>query len=157
MSSEVNISLNNIQNIKTVNIKGVGVVRVRRLGAGEELDLSLKLRRLGKLVRELSKIDFMQFDSAKPEDLKKIEKLNKRVDAISDEIAAIKTFELQTYKRCFSDDKNGEIVDLIINTLSEEERVEFFKQIFGAKKEIDVAEPLTPEEAEELIKGGTDE
>jgi hypothetical protein len=149
MDTSVSISLNNIQNIKTVNIEGIGVVKVRRLGAGEDLDLSVKVRRLGKLIDELSAIDFTKYDAKKPEDLKEIEKLTKRAEAISDEVAEIKRFEFETYKRCFSDDKDGALVDVIMNTLTEAERAELFKQIFNEKKQIEAPKTVLADESEE--------
>src|SRR5690606_36906241 len=124
--ADISISLSNIQHVKTVNIEGLGVLKVRKLGAGEDLDLSFKQRRLGKLIEELSKIDFTSLDTSKPSDIKKIEKLAKKAEALGDEIAEIKKFEFETYKRLLSDDKNGEIVDVIMNTLTDQERAELF-------------------------------
>lgn len=147
--ADISLSLNNIQNIKTVNIEGVGVIRVRRMGAGEELDLSNKLRRLGKIIDELSAIDFTKHDASKPEDLKKIAKLAKRAEALSDEVTDIKRFEFDTYKRCISDDKNGEVVDLIMNTLTEDERTALFKEIFGIKKPVEAPDPVKLESSDE--------
>jgi len=158
MESEVSISLNNIQNIKTVNIVGIGVVRVRKLGAGEELDLSAKTRQLGKLVAELSDMDFTKFDANKPEDVEKLSELSKRAEAIADEIEDIQKFEFDTFKRCFSDDENGKVVDVIMNTLTNEERGELFKQVFGRKKQVDVPAAVTPEkEADKPGEVTTDE
>jgi len=152
MESEVSISLNNIQNIKTVNIVGIGVVRVRKLGAGEELDLSAKTRQLGKLVAELSDMDFTKFDANKPGDVGKLAELSKRAEAIADEIEDIQRFEFDTFKRCFSDDENGKVVDAIMNTLTNEERGELFKQVFGRKKQVDAPAAVTP--AQEVDKSG---
>lgn len=117
----------------TVNIEGVGVVRVRRLGAGEELDLSDKMRRLGAIINQLSKIDFRGLDSANSEDAKKISKLSKKAELLSSEITEIKRFELKAYKKCFSDDANGKVVDILMDTLTDEERIELFKRIFNPK------------------------
>lgn len=149
MDTDTSISLNNIQNIKTVNIEGVGVVKVRRLGAGEDLDLSTKLRRLGKLIDDLNTFDFTKYDAKKPDDLKEIEKLAKKAEAISDEVAEIKKFEFETYKRCLSDDEGGAVVAIIMNTLTEIERAELFKQIFSAKKQIESPEITLADETEE--------
>jgi len=146
--TDISISLNNIQNIKTVNIEGVGIVKVRRLGSGEELDLSSKIRRLGKLIDELSRIDFTVLDANKPEDLAKITKLTRRVEELSDEISAIKESEFEVYKKCFTDDEGGRIVDIIMNTLSEQERAELFRQIFGDVKELDTPDNIVAEVVE---------
>lgn len=145
--ADISISLNNIQNIKLVNIEGVGDLTVRRLGAGEELDLSTKQRRLLKLLDELEKVDQSKFDTTKPEELKKLTKLTRRLDVITDEISEIKKFEFNTYKRCLSDNKNGEIVDLIMNTLTDEERAKLFVEIFGNKKEVTAPDAVTPDES----------
>lgn len=149
--ADISISLANIQTIKTVNIEGVGVLKARRLGSGEELDLSVKLRRFSNLVNELSAMDFMSLDAEKPDDYKKIQKMKKRASEISEEIEAVKRFELETYRRLLSDDQDGKVVDVIMDTLSDEERTELFKQIFGSKTEMEKPEPLTSKEAEDLI------
>jgi len=150
--SEITISLNNIQNIKTVNIEGHGAIHARKLGSGEELDLSAKMRRTGKIIEELSAIDFTKFNTGKPEDLKKVTKIANRAEELSDELEAIKRFEFNTYKNLLSDDKNGKVVDVIMNTLSEKERAALFDQIFG---EIKVLE--TPEEKTEDVAEARDE
>lgn len=143
--TDLSISLSNIQNTKTVHIEGIGDFTVRRMGAGEELDMSFKMRRLNQILSELEKFDFTKFDLSKKDDIKQVEKLEKRMTKLSDEIAEIKKFELATYKKCFTDENNGENVDLLLNTLTELERAELFKQIFGENKEIDRDEPVKPE------------
>lgn len=144
--ADISLSLNNIQNIKTVNIEGVGVLKVRRLGAGEELDLSAKLRRLVKVIEELNKIDFTSLDATNPEDFKKISQLTTKAEALSEEATEIKKFEFETYKRCLSDDDGGKVVDVIMNTLTESERAELFNQIFGDKKPVDAPDTVQPDE-----------
>lgn len=135
--ADISISLNNVQNVKTVNIEGLGVIRARRLGSGEELDLSTRMRRTGKILDELSAMDFTKFDTSNPEELKKLKRLTKRAELLSDELDDIKRFEFNTFKRCMSDEKDGEVVDVIMNTLTDRERGELFKQIFGVVKQID--------------------
>jgi len=150
--TEISISLSNIQNIKTVNIEGVGIIRARRLGAGEELDLSDKMRRLSKIINELQDIDFTKFDTTKKEDIEEFKKVSKRAEKLSDEVTEIKKFEFNTYKRCFSDDKNGEIVEQIMNTLSQPERDELFKQIFNPPTIVETPELVEAAESEEKAK-----
>lgn len=146
--TDISISLSNIQNIKTVKIDPIGVIRVRRLGAGEELDLSDKLRRLGKIVNELQDMDFAKFNSGSDDDLEQIKKLSKRAEKLSDEISDIKRYEFTTYKKCLSDDDGGKVVDEVMNTLSDEERSELFKQIFNPKI-VESSEDVTPDEAKD--------
>lgn len=148
MTDTISISLKNVQNIKTVNIEGVGVFRVRKLGAGEELDLSTKRRKMISASNEIVKIK-SKIDSIK--DLEEQERLATkelpRIDKLTEELTNIKAFELETYKKCFSADK-PELVDELLDSLSEEERTELFNQIFGTPKII---------EKEETIETETDE
>lgn len=139
--SEMTISLSNIQEVKSVPIKGVdgkvlGVLNARKLGSGEDLDLSQKLRRLNKVIDELTSIDFSGLDATKEEDQKQIEKLSKRASKLSDELSEIKEFEFNTYKKLLSDDQDGKVVDVVMNTLTEAERGKLFMQIFGDRMEI---------------------
>lgn len=147
--ADISIALNNVQNVKTVNIEGLGVLTVRKLGAGEDLDLSSKMRRLGKVIDELSAIDFSKLDARKPEHLKIIEKESKRAEALSDELAEIKRFEFNMYKRCLSDDQGGKVVDVVMNTLTEQERAALFMEIFGENRKLDVPDVVKPETEDE--------
>lgn len=149
----VNISLGNIQNIKEVYIEELGkTIRIRRLGAGEELDLSSKMRRLGRIVDELSKIDFTVLDANEEEDRKEIEKLSKRAEKLSYEITEIKQFELDTFSKCLSDLDGGKVVKSLLNMLSDEERSEFFRQVFNPPTIVDAPEAVETPESEEKDK-----
>lgn len=151
MADNISISLNNIRNVKDVYIEDLKIaVKVRRLGAGEELDLSDKLRRLNAIIVELQAIDFSSLIGiANPtkEQQKEIKAISKKAEDLTSEINEIKRFELQTYKRCFTDDKNGENVELLLNSLSDEDRGELFRQIFNPKVIEAPSEPVS--EAEE--------
>lgn len=158
--ADISISLNNIRNTKSLYIEDLGVAfTVRKLGAGEELDLSDKMRRLSEIAKELQGVDFMKYDLTKEEDRKDIEKLEKRVSKLSDEIGEIKRFELSTYKRCFTDDANGENVEKLLNSLSDEDRGQLFKSIFDPITHVEAPEsvetdevasqPMTAEQAEQ--------
>lgn len=151
MTDTLQISLSNIQNIKNVNIEGVGIFRVRKLGAGEELDLSTKMRRLMEIATDLGKLNLTEVDENTPEGAKIFAKHSGTVSKYTKEIDDIKRFELETYKKCFTDDENGKKVDFLINALSDTERAELFKQIFGTPKEIDTPEAVKADEK------GTDE
>lgn len=143
MADTVSISLNNIQNIKTVKIDGLGVFKVRKLGAGEQLDLSDRLRRLNQLIIQLDNMDFEQFDTGKPpteKQRKELLKMQNKASAMMDEVNEIKKFEFATYKRCFQDNKNGKKVDELFNILSDEDRGELFRQIFEPPKPIEAPE-----------------
>ena len=142
--NSIKISLSTIRNTKKVFIDGIGGFTVRKMGAGESLDLSSSTRRLGKILEELHSIDFTKYDLDKKEDRVEIDKLQEHVDELSNEITEIKRAELDAFKRCFEDDNGGKNVDLLIDTLTETERSILFAQIFEEKEAID--KPLLPEE-----------
>jgi hypothetical protein len=140
--ADISISLNNVQDIRTVHIEGLGVLKVRKTGSGEDLDLSFKRRRVNKLIDELSAIDFSSLDTKKPSDLKKMERLSQRADAIQDEITEIKKLEFEIYKHLLSDDKGGAIVDVVMNTVSDTGRAEIFRRAFAETKPISTLETV---------------
>lgn len=136
--TQVSISLSNIQNIKTVNIEGIGVFKVRRLGPGEEYDLSMKRRRLIKLAEEVAEIQKKMnslTDEAAREDFAQSEM--KKIDSLSDEVAKIQKNELEVYKRCFTDDANGEKTDHLIDMLTNDERMKLYSLIFASEENTD--------------------
>ena len=139
--SDMNISLYDVKTYKTVNIPEIGVFKVRELGSGEGLDLSAKQRRLSKIITELRSTDFTKYDLTDKEQEKEFNELSKHVDALADELAEIKRYEFETYKRCFTDNKKGKLVDELMSILTEEERGALFDQIFHVK-------PVTVETAE---------
>lgn len=132
--ADISLSLKSIQNTRTVKIEGEGVLTIRKLGSGEDLDLSIKRRRMNKLIDELNSIDFSGLDVAKKDDLKKLETLSKKVEGIQEEIAQIKQYEFELYKSLLSDDKDGKVVDLVMKTLSDKERAEIFNRAFSQDK-----------------------
>lgn len=129
--ADISISLSNVQNIKTVNIEGLGVFKVRRLGPGEEYDLSTKRRRLAKIAEEMGVIK-KHIDELKTEEEKESYALKHmgKIDALSEEIGSIQKHELDTYKGCFTDDANGEKTDKLIDSLTADERVKLYQMIF---------------------------
>ncbi len=131
--ADIKISLSNIQNIKSVLIEPFGDFKVRKLGAGEELDLSERLRRLNKIVLELQQMerDNVQEDIPTPEGLKKLETIQKRTDKLSEEISEIKKFEIETYSRCFDDGEGGVRTKELFQTMSADDRTAVFKAIFN--------------------------
>lgn len=126
------ISLNNIRNTKSLYIEEIGSFTVRKLGAGEELDLSDKLQRLSEILKELNAIDFTKFDTTREDGIKELNKISKKADTLTKELNEIQRFELMTYKKCFSDDNNGKNVDELLDSLSIQDRVNLFKTLFDA-------------------------
>lgn len=137
--SDVNISITNIRKTKRVLIEGIGTFTVRKLGAGEELDLSDKLRRLGDILTELKAIDFTKYESATEEHVKELNAIRKRAEKLTKEVHQIQRFELDTYTKCFTDDNDGKDVKILLDTLSAEDRSALFQTIF--KPVVPVANP----------------
>jgi hypothetical protein len=129
--ADISISLSNVRNIKTVRIEELGVFTVRRLGPGEEYDLSIKRRRLAKIGEEMSEIK-SEMDAI--EDEKDREKFATshlaKINQLSDEITDIQKYELDVYKRCFTDEANGQNTDKLINSLTADERLKLYSMIF---------------------------
>lgn len=138
--SDITISLSNIQNIKTVNITGLGVFKVRRLGAGEEYDLSTKRREIAKAVREMMKINSdMNLITDEAEQEKFATKNLPKIDKLQQKVSKLQNEELEAYKRCFTDDNGGKNTDKLIDVLSPEERIKLYDAIFNPKEEDDEA------------------
>lgn len=150
--ADITISLSNVHNIKRVHIDEIGDFEVRKMGAGEELDLSDKLRRLNEIIEELNAIDFSKINMQKPtkKSIKELETVSKKADSLMEEINEIKRFELESYARCFNDNADGVNTKKLLDSLSEEDRAELFKQIFSPakvlKREDIVPEPAPAEE-----------
>ena len=147
--ADITISLSNVHNIKRVHIDEIGDFEVRKMGAGEELDLSDKLRRLNEIIEELGAIDFDKINIKNPtkKDIKAMEGLTKKADSLMEEINEIKRFELETYARCFNDNADGVNTKKLLDSLSDEDRAELFKQIFNPAKVLK-KEDVTPKVAE---------
>lgn len=154
MADTLQISLSNIQNIKNVIIEGHGAFSVRKLGAGEELDLSTKMRRLMTIATELNKLNLTDIDENTPEGAATLAKHTDVISKYTEEINDIKRFELETYKKCFKDDNDGKNVDFLINGLTDAERGALFSQIFDIKPPLEMPDTLLADEKKE---GKTDE
>lgn len=142
--SDLRISLNNIRNVKKVYIDGIGGFTVRKLGAGEELDLSDKMRRLGEILKELQAIDFTKYDVSKEDDKAELEAISKHADTLTQEVSQIQRFELETYKQCFEDDQDGKNVDKLLDSLSAQDRANLFNEIFNPVQAVEPPQPLEP-------------
>lgn len=134
--ANISIALSNVQNTKTVNIEELGVFTVRRLGPGEEYDLSVKKRRLIRIMEELNAIKYKMDNADSPTEMEQFADANlKKINKLSDEIVDIKGYELNLYKKCFIDDANGEKTDTLINTLTEDERTKLYGLIFDESRD----------------------
>lgn len=152
--ADITISLSNVHNVKKVHIDEIGDFKVRKMGAGEELDLSDKLRRLNEIIEELNELDFKGINLKNPskKDIAELKRLTKRSESLMDEINEIKRFELECYARCFDDGEDGKNTKKLLDSLDDESRAELFKQIFDQPKVLKKPESATLPEDEEPVK-----
>lgn len=146
--ADITISLSNVHNVKKVHIDEIGDFKVRKMGAGEELDLSDKLRRLNEIIEELNDLDFTGINLAKPtkKDITELKRLTNRSEKLMEEINVIKRFELEAYAKCFDDGGDGSKTKELLDSLSDEDRSALLNAIFGKAKIVEVPEePVAPE------------
>lgn len=153
--ADLTIGLNNIKHFKTVKIEDIGVFRVRKLGSGEELDLSRESRKLTKLLTELNSMNIGNINLKTKKGQAELKKKETRITEITDEMNRIKEFELDTYRQCFEDENNGKDVDKLIKLLTDEERLDLFRQIFDPP--IIVKTPETAESEDSTTKEASNE
>ena len=126
--ADISIALSDVQNVKTLEVKGMGDFVVRKLGPGEELNLSVKRRRLVQISSEMTALkDEMDKLTDDEERDKFATKHLKHIDKLSEEITQIQKYELDTYKRCFTGEKSDELID----ALTPEERMKIYAMLFA--------------------------
>lgn len=108
--ADITISMSNVVKTKTVLIEPLGEFKVRRLGAGESLDLSAKQRRLNNILIELEAFDLnamLKITDPTEEEQKLLNETMKKSDSLMQEVSDIRVFELDTFKKCFDDSGSG--------------------------------------------------
>lgn len=85
---------------RQVNIEGLGSLTARRIGAGEGLDLSLKLNRKNQIISELYALDIDTLKDKK--DLKKLNSYEKKMSDLMLEASDISEYEYRLYRKCLS-------------------------------------------------------
>ena len=126
MATDFSISLADVQNIKTVELTGLGVIKVKKLdssvgftikdGEFRMMKLSVQMNQLGKSIQELSA----------EEQEAQADSLVKSMDKPLEEIKAIREYEKQAYDDAFSDDDGGKIV----SKLTTDEKKAIYRKVF---------------------------
>lgn len=137
--SDIQISLHDIQEYKTVSIEGVGDFKIRKLSAPESLDLKIKERRAGEIVTKMYATGINKYknktdDDLTEEDHAEIEKIGKVIDSYSKEIEDIAKYKLALNRSRFEDANGGDAVDKLFETLSEEGIEKIFTAVFTEHK-----------------------
>ncbi len=126
MATDFSIALADVQNIKTVELTGLGVIKVKKLdssagftikdGEFRMMKLSVQMNQLGKSIQELSA----------EEQEAQADSLVKSMDKPLEEIKAIREYEKQAYDDAFSDDDGGKIV----SKLTPDEKKAIYGKVF---------------------------
>lgn len=114
MSDIISISSNDLGTRKRVKIDG-HLFTVRKLGAGEELDLSQIARQTVKLLEKLTETEEWS-------------------DKDSNEFEDLKRRSLNIYAKTFDDGGDGSKSMALVERLSDEERNEIYRQVFPRAK-----------------------
>lgn len=130
---EITISLSNIRKVKRAKI-GDTVFTVRKLGAGEELELSANMRRAGVLIDSFNKMRKKMLEQSEEEkaNTKELTKLAKKMDKFTEELHEIQLFQYESYLKIFDDGtKDQAKTKELLSSLSIDERDELLKQIWA--------------------------
>lgn len=142
--ADIQISLHDIQEYKTLEIEGAGEFKVRKLSAPESLDLQAKERRAAIILSEMYASGINEFKD-KPdseltvEDNAKIEVIKNKIESYGTEIDEIKAYKQKVNKGRFEDLAGGDAVDKLFATLSDDGIEKIFEAVFAEHK-IDVKE-----------------
>jgi len=137
--SDIQISLHDIQEYKTVSIEGVGDFKVRKLSAPESLDLRVKERKAAEIVAKMygtgiNKYKNKSDDDLTEEDHQEIDKISKTIESYGKEIEEIATYKINLNKSRFEDVDGGDAVGKLFSTLSEEGIQKIFEAVFAEHK-----------------------
>lgn len=116
---------------KEVKIDGLGSLTARRIGAGEGLDLSLKLNRKNHIISELYAMDIDSLKTKK--DIKKLEAYDKKMSELMLEATDITEYEYRLYRKCLT--SKSKKVNEYLNSLTIDGLRLLMRQIFEPKKE----------------------
>ena len=137
--ADIQISLHDIQEYKTVEIEGVGDFKVRKLSAPESLDLRVKERRAAEIVAKMYGTGINKYknktdDELTDEDHVAIDSISKTIESYSKEIEEIATYKMSLNKSRFEDVNGGDAVEKLFATLSDEGIEKIFTAVFAEHK-----------------------
>lgn len=137
--ADIQISLHDIQEYKTLSIDGVGEFKVRKLSAPESLDLQAKERRAAIIVSEMYATGINKFKGKTDEELTEadhaeIEIIKKKLEKYGEEIDEIKAYKQKVNMSRFEDVNGGDAVEKLFATLSDEGIDKIFTAVFADHK-----------------------
>ena len=138
----ITINLNDIREVVEVTI-GDHVYNVRRMGSGEELELSASNRRTMNLMDEATKLQVkFQELSKTPEselDQKEVDKLVKKMDKVTGGIRAEQEYQSEAFVKLFDDGEDGSKSRELLNSFSHNEKQKLIEQVFSQKEVLDAS------------------
>ena len=136
----ITINLNDIREVVEVTI-GDHVYKVRRMGAGEELDLSASNRRTFEAMERATKLQkkFMELSATPEEELdqKEVDKLVKQMDKVTAEIRNEQEYQAEAFVKLFDDGGDGSKSRELLKSFSHSEKQKLLEQIFAQKEVLD--------------------
>lgn len=145
MSDILNVDLSQVIDTQAVKI-GDHVYQVRRLGVGEELDLSENIKRVGDLLKNMGDIR-KKIEKSKSEATKK--KLMAEIDDISDTVDAMQRAHFEAYVRLFDDGGDGEKSRQMLARFNMEGISNLFEQVFPSRVAQQIEEVVSEVEEDE--------
>lgn len=145
MSEILEISYKDVIDTKAVKI-GDHVFQVRRLGVGEELDLSENIKRVSDLLKNMGDIR-KKIEKTKSEATKK--KLMAEIDEIADTVDAMQRAHFEAYVRLFDDGGDGEKSRQMLARFNMEGISKLFEQVFPSRVEQHIEEVVSEIEEDE--------
>lgn len=129
----ITINLNDYQETAEVTI-GDHVFKVRRMGAGEELELSASMRRTSEQIEKVSRLQakFLKIQAKGEEnvDEKEISKLIKQMNDATKAMTDEQEYQLESYVRLFDDGGDGSKSRSLLRSLPQEARKQMIYDIF---------------------------
>jgi hypothetical protein len=152
----ITINLNDIREVAEVTI-GDHVYKVRRMGAGEELDLSASNRRTFEAMERANKLQkkFMELSATPEEELdqKEVDKLVKQMDKVTAEIRKEQEYQSEAFVKLFDDGGDGSKSRELLKSLSHNEKQKLLEQIFSQKEVLDASKANDAENGSESVTG----
>ena len=152
----ITINLNDIREVVEVTI-GDHIYNVRRMGSGEELDLSASNRRTFEAMERANKLQkkFMELSATPEEELdqKEVDKLVKQMDKVTDEIRKEQEYQSEAFVKLFDDGGDGSKSRELLKSFSHGEKQKLLEQIFSQKEVLDASKANDAENGSESVTG----
>ena len=136
----ITIDLNNIREVVDVTI-GDHVYKVRRMGSGEELELSASNRRTIELMDKATRLHkrFLELADTPEDDIdqQEVDKLTKQMNKVTKDIRTEQDFQSEAFVKLFDDGGDGSKSRELLSSLAIEDKSKLLQTIFEQKTVLD--------------------